>query len=533
MPEIIINDIPVAFDPKGSPKPNIMELARSVGVEIPGFCYHPGLSISGNCRMCMVEVGMPTREKDGSFIKDESGKVKISFMPKLQPACYQEPSDGMVIRTETEKVVTNRKYIMEFLLANHPLDCPECDQAGECALQDYSFQYGFSQSKFFEEKRTYESTNFSDVITPELNRCIHCDRCSRFSKEIAKEYTFTRTWRGNSTELATLPGDKITHNYQGNMVDICPVGALTLTDFRFKSRTWFLKQKEGLCTSCGKGCNTVYAVNKENKVLRIKPRYNKDVNSYWMCDFGRLRYAFFNENRRRNSLVAGNVATPAAATEKAASILRQAKNVGVIASAGETSESLQALSIFVKDVLKTPHVDYRVHTAQVENNTSIKSGEVLLVNDPYPNSQGARQLNLLPGPNGMSVAEMLKNPEKLDALLVVCDDKMIETPDFIEALLKAAAKIKDVILFSPYVTSLDDKTSVVFPLPSALEQSGTFVNVDGISQSFAAVIEPSPDVISVPKVITKPMPKTLAQTVEALKRQMAGQDNVKPTGAIT
>jgi NADH-quinone oxidoreductase subunit G len=509
MPEIIIDDIPVQF----SQKANIMDLAKSVGVKIPGFCYHPGLSVAGNCRMCMVEVGMPAREKDGSLSKDESGKVKISFMPKLQPGCYQEAADGMVIKTNTEKVITNRKYIMQFLLANHPLDCPECDQAGECVLQDFSFQYGFSKSRFFDEKRTFKKTWFSDVITPEMNRCIHCDRCSRFTKEIAHDYSFTRTKRGNKTELAALPGEKITHNYQGNMVDICPVGALTLTDFRFKSRTWFLKHSEGLCSSCGKGCNVVYAVNKDDNVLRIKPKFNKDVNSYWMCDYGRLRYQFYNQNRRRDVLIAGSISTMDSAVEKTWQLAREAKTIGVLASANETVESMQALANFVKEILKTPHVDFRLHSVQINNDKSKKAGEVLLVNDPYPNSEGALRMGLVPATGGMTATEMLKNPEKLDLLLVVMDDKFIENPDLTEALTKAFTKVKNSILFSPYVTAQDSKAAVIFPIPSSIEQSGTFINVDGIEQKFKAVI--TPPLMAESKV------KTLVQTIDLLKQKGA------------
>jgi len=503
MPEVIIDDIPIQFTGKA----NIMELARGAGIEIPGFCYHPGLSVAGNCRMCLVEIGMPAREKDGSVSKDESGKVKISFLPKLQPACYQEPADGMVIRTNTEKVITNRKYIMEFLLANHPLDCPVCDQAGECVLQDYSFQYGFSKSRFFDKKRTFVKTEFSDIITPELNRCIHCDRCSRFTKEIAHDYAFTRTWRGNKTELAAFPGEKITHNYQGNMVDICPVGALTLTDFRFKSRVWFLKHSEGICSSCGKGCSVVYAINQKNEILRVKPKFNKDVNSYWMCDYGRLRYKFFNENRNHHTLISGTISSLENTMEKAAQLLRGSKITGIIASANESVESMTALADFTREISKTPsktiHIDFRVHTAQIEENKSLKEGEILLVNDPYPNSEGARRAKLTPASGAMSAQEMLKNPEKLDLLIVIIDDKFAENPDLLEALALANTKQKNIILFSAFKTTADTMASVVFPIPACIEQEGTFINVDGIAQKFKPVIQPGANVKSLQEILNQ------------------------------
>jgi len=498
MPEILIDDKKVQFEGKA----NIVDLAKSVGIDIPTFCYHPGLSVSGNCRMCMVEVGMPAREKDGSIQKDENGNPVISFIPKPQPACYQTPADGMVIRTNTEKVIETRKRILEFLLINHPLDCPVCDQAGECVLQDYSFQYGFTKSRFFEEKRTFEKKEISDVITPELNRCVHCDRCSRFSREIANDHAFTRTWRGNHTELATLPGKKITHNYQGNMVDICPVGALTLTDFRFKSRVWFLKNSEGICTSCGKGCNVVYSLDKQYKVLRIKPRYNADVNSYWMCDYGRLRHDFLNENRATAPKIGGSDAKLDAAVNRAKELIGGASKIGVLASANETNENNAAFAQFVRNVLKTDNVDFRIHPAQQKNDTSLKEGEILLVNDPYPNSAGAGKAGLIPKNGGMSATDLLAGADRVDLMIAVVDDKIVEN----ETVLSALKNHKNLILFTPHASPLDTTAAVLLPIPVAIEQSGTYTNVDGKEQKMTAAVQPGSSV------------RTLSEYVELLSQ---------------
>lgn len=523
MPEIIIDDKKVSF----SGKANVMQLAKSVGIKIPGFCYHPGLSVSGNCRMCLVEVGMPARDKDGSLLKDENGKIKINFLPKLQPACYQEPADGMVIRTNTEKVVTNRKHIMEFLLANHPLDCPVCDQSGECVLQDYAFKHGFSESRFHETKRTFSKIIFSDVITPELNRCIHCDRCSRFTTEIAKELVFCRTGRGNSTRLATLPGEKITHNYQGNMVDICPVGALTLTDFRFKSRVWFLKDHDGICTSCGKGCNVIYSVDKNNQVLRIKPRHNESINSYWMCDFGRLDYRFFNENRQSDCLDFGEKVNLAHAFEKAASMILSAQSVGVIASANESNESLAALVKFIDKNLKANgknvSADFKIHSAQLNEDRSLKTGEILMVNDPYPNSEGARKSGLVSG--SLSAVEMLKDPSKVDVLLLILDDKAANNREVTDLAGKSEnGKIANLIILSPLSVPLNNYAAAVIPLPSAIEQSGTFINVDGVAQNFNAAI---------PMDSTKgPEKLAMPELLEELEACLKESEKLKKSGVM-
>lgn len=489
MPKVLIDDKEVEFTGKA----NLVDLAEKAGAVIPHFCYHPGLSVSGNCRMCLVEVGMPVRNREtGAIEKDENGKDKISFIPKLQPACYQPPSDGMVVRTNTEKVIEARRGIMEFLLANHPLDCPVCDQAGECVLQDYSFSYGSGNSRFLEEKRTYIKTNFSDVITPELNRCIHCDRCARFTDEIVHDLSFTRTGRGNHTELAALPGEKITHNYQGNMVDICPVGALTLTDFRFKSRVWFLRNVESLCASCGKGCNVVMAISNANSIMRLKPRHNEKVNSYWMCDYGRLRYNYLNVNKATVYRKNGQKSKMEETLESCVGLIKKSDKIAVLASASETLESMITLTEFCRDGIKTPHVDYRLHKAQIDDNRSLKKGELLLAEDPYPNSAGARKAELLPTKGGMKANEFLDNPDKFDLLIAIVDDRILAD----ESLIKKISAFRNKIILSPYESELSENADFLIPVANYTEQDGTFINIDGIEQRFHRVITPGPHVIT-------------------------------------
>ncbi len=479
MATITIDDRVIEFT--GSHR--VIDLAAGHGIEIPHFCYHPALSISGNCRMCLVESG--TAQKDpatGEPLKDENGKPVINYNPKPQISCAMTAEDGMFIRTMSEKIIEARKAVLEFILANHPLDCPVCDQAGECVLQDYSFQYGFTRSRFSEQKRTYEKKYISDVITPEMNRCIHCDRCSRFTIEIAKDNCFTRTWRGNRLELATLPGKTITHNYQGNMVDICPVGALTLTDFRFKSRPWFLKYGVTLCSSCGKGCNVNISF-KDSQVYRIKPVYNENVNGYWMCDRGRLRYKYLNTGRRGEHLINGKPATVEAAVDAAASLIKSASKIGVIGSAAASIESCTVAALLAEKI-RTPHLDFRIDEAQVNNDTSLVDGELLLAKDPYPNSLGARSAKLLPGDGGMTALEMLASPDKLDLLILVMDDKIIER----EELLSDIAGRCRLITTSPYESSLDSVADVSFASRAYTETGGSFTNIDGITQHYKPVM---------------------------------------------
>ncbi len=480
MATITIDDKVIEFT--GNPK--LIELARENGIEIPHFCFHHALSISGNCRMCVVEIG--TRQRDsqtGNFCLDTSEKEIVNFTAKPQISCSQVAVDGMVVNTHTPKIVEARKSVLEFILANHPLDCPVCDQAGECVLQDYAFQYGFGKSRFTEQKRTYMKKKISDVITPEMNRCIHCDRCARFTSEIVHDHSFARTGRGNRLELATLPGKIISHNYQGNMVDICPVGALTLTDFRFKSRTWFLKFGLTLCASCGKGCNIKVSF-KDSRIYRLKPVYNENVNSYWMCDYGRLRYDFLNTNRRDSHFLKG-VKTPLASTiDAAAGMIKSASSIGVIASAAESTGSCESLYNLFSGLLHTPNIDYRIAEAQIKTDRSLRKGELLLANDPYPNSTGAEAAKLLPGPGGLTAHELLADPQKVDLLFIILDDKIIENED----LLKNLSKANKLIIASPYSTGWDSIASVSFALKAYTETNGSFINIDGITQNFEPVM---------------------------------------------
>ncbi len=485
MAKITIDDKVIEY----SGNPNLIELAKENGIDIPHFCYHPALTISGNCRMCLVEVGtLCKNQQTGEYEKDDKGNIKVNFMPKPQPGCYQQVSDGMVIRTNSERIIEARKGVLEFTLANHPLDCPVCDQAGECVLQDYSFQYGFSRSQFIEKKRTYKKNEISPVLTQEMNRCIHCDRCARFTTEIAGESSFARTWRGNKMELSVLPGGTITHNYQGNMADICPVGALTITDFRFKSRVWFLNYGVTLCTSCGKGCS-VMTSHKKGKVFRLKPVYNEKVNTYWMCDHGRLRYRFLNESRKSGHSAGGKKANFQSALSLAAEILKASKNIGVIASAKESLETCMVLSRFFREVAPTAHVDYRVDDAQVRDDRSLRPGELLRAKDPYPNSFGAREAGLLPGQGGATAIDILGAPEKFDAVVLFIDDHIIEAGDRLGNMSKA----KNLIVLSPFESSLDSTAAVSFATRAYSETSGTYINIDGIRQKYCPVLPPLGD----------------------------------------
>ena len=280
LPKVTIDGKAYEFKPGDT----IMQVAERYKIheEIPRYCYHPGMPIAGTCRMCTVEV-----EK----------------APKLMTSCSTPAGDGMVVHTRSEKVMKSRTGVMEFLLTNHPLDCPVCDKAGECELQDYNFEYGPAKSNFKEEKRVYDNATtkkLSPLVTLNMNRCVHCERCVRFTDDITKTNDLVMVNRGWHKELEATTEAGLTNEYQGNLTDFCPVGALTWNDFRFQKRSWFLTRKASICDGCSKGCN-IEVHSDADVVYRYVPIFNEMVNGHWMCDSGRNSYVdFMNPYPMRN-----------------------------------------------------------------------------------------------------------------------------------------------------------------------------------------------------------------------------------------
>jgi NADH-quinone oxidoreductase subunit G len=263
---------PVAV-PEGT---SILEAAKAVGILIPHYCYHPGLPVAGVCRMCLVEV-----EK----------------APKLAPACATAAAEGQVVHVYSEKALEARKGVLEFLLINHPLDCPICDQAGECELQDYTYQEGPAESRYKEPKRFNPVEDFGGDVLYVANRCILCTRCVRFMDDVARESVLNVSERGDRAVIGKFEGADLTHPWSGNVVDLCPVGALLSKDFLNKARAWELDRAASVCPNCTQGCNTIVET-RDNTVVRLRPRPNEDVNKYFLCDYGRLTYRWLNEGRR-------------------------------------------------------------------------------------------------------------------------------------------------------------------------------------------------------------------------------------------
>ncbi|MFO8035572.1 MAG: NADH-quinone oxidoreductase subunit NuoG [Anaerolineales bacterium] len=290
----------------------IVDAAKSIGINIPVFCYHPKMEPVGMCRMCLVEVGRPVRDREtGEFMRDDEGNIKVEFGKNLETACTVPICEGMVVRGMTEKVKRGREAILEFFLTSHPLDCPICDKGGECSLQELSLHHGLGVSRFPYTKKMHleKHVPLGDLITLDQERCIQCGRCIRFQKNIVDDPVLEFYHRSRHTEIVSCSNPKFDSYWSGNTTDICPVGALTTNDFRFEARIWEMDQSPSICSHCPVGCNLTIDHRREPKsgrreIQRVMPRQNEWVNEIWICDKGRFAHHFtVDENRLTHPLV--------------------------------------------------------------------------------------------------------------------------------------------------------------------------------------------------------------------------------------
>src|SRR5256712_12029324 len=371
--------------PKGT---RVIEACQQAGSYVPRYCYHKKLSSPGNCRMCLIEMGFPKLGPDRKPELGADGKPVINWMARPQISCAQDVADGIGVRTNSPLVKECQRGVMEFLLIKHPLDYPICDQAGECRLQEFSVRYGTAESRFLEHKvKKPKNVELGPRVTLDDERCILCSRCVRFCQEIAQDDVLGFVDRGSHTVLTAHPGKRLENNYSLNTVDICPVGALTSTDFRFKMRVWFLKETKSICTSCATGCNTLIGT-REDIVYRQTPRENDDVNSCWMCDYGRLNFKYLEaENRLLEPQILNGPALMSvdwkSAIAHATLQLRRVSgaNIAIIAAGRMTNEELW-LTRKVADVLGVRYIDMVPRFAEAD--------DILLCEDRNPTPTGAQ-----------------------------------------------------------------------------------------------------------------------------------------------
>ncbi|MFZ5946906.1 MAG: molybdopterin-dependent oxidoreductase [Stygiobacter sp.] len=458
MPTITIDGKQVEFKPGQT----VIQAAMDAGIDIPHFCYHPKLSISGNCRVCLVE---------------------IEKMPKLAISCATLASDGMVVHTKSDKTLDARNAVMEFIIINHPLDCPICDEAGECKLQEYAFAHSRGESRFDEIKNRKEKrVQLGPRIKFDAERCISCSRCIRFSDEIAKSNQLTFKNRGDKVTITTFPGESFDNPYTLNTVDICPVGALTNNDFRFKSRVWEMSSTNSVCIGCSRGCNIEIWV-RNNEILRLTPRHNEEVNSFWMCDNGRLNtFKFVNSEtridscylRKEGELVKLNWVE---ALEVTAKSLKEFKSneVAFIASPYSTLEDNFILQKFAKQI-NSNNIFYAKHIIEGDQD------EILIREDKTPNSLGLKLLGIK---NDISKLIDLIQKKNVKALLIMEEDLAGLGSEWENLLSKLELTI--VIATNQNKTTL--LADIILPAATYAEKHGTFVNFQGRVQRIRPAVE--------------------------------------------
>ncbi len=489
MPTLTIDDQQVTVDPGTT----ILEAARKLGIFIPHYCYHPRLTIVDACRMCLVEV---------------------KGAPKLVTSCSNAVADNMVVFTSTPVVQEARKSILEFLLINHPLDCPICDKAGECLLQDYYFRYSCKASRLKEEKvKKHKVVDLGPKIVLDSERCIVCTRCVRFCKEVVGEETLGVFGRSDHSEIGVYPGKKLEHNYQGNLADVCPVGALTARDFRFKCRSWFLCQVDTICPGCSRGCNAVVHFTlrsfnglKGQRVFRLTPRENNDVNQIWLCDVGRWGYGFVDGIDRLTmpALKKGEdfIKTDwdtalKEATSRLKTIIERydPSAVGVIPSPHLTNEDLYALKCLFGGVLKITNIDFKL--------PGFDKGEgdkLLLKADRHPNTKGAELLGL--SGTGLSAEAMIEKVKtgEIKALYLAGSDPVKYMG---ERASEALSRVELLIFHGTNFNASCRLAHIVLPGATFVEKEGTFTNYQGRIQKISKALEPIGEALADWEIFTR------------------------------
>ena len=459
MPSFELDGKTVEFEPGEK----ILSAAMRAGIQIPHYCYHPGMSVVATCRMCMVDV-----------IDMGNGRPA----PKLQTSCSMDAVEGMKVETMNEKVKDAKELVMEYLLINHPLDCPICDQSGECVLQDYSFEFGSGKSEMEYSKRVYGWRDIGTFVALERNRCIHCTRCDRFTREITGTNEFGMFNRGHELTVDTYSDRPMTNQFQGNMADICPVGAITEKEFRFKRRVWKLKKTPSICVGCSTGCNVTIEYDK-NEVFRLKPRDNPDVNKWWMCDQGRLTYKDLNIRENRIAHPLGKTAegfqeisweNAFSAIQEKISELQPTSNevIGLV----DTHASNEELYLFKKllkegfdsDQLFFPDLEWEQPVSDFFINS-------LITSDKSPNRAGARMLGLKGAKSSEEVTS--KIPTGTKVLLVF--GKPFED----ENLLSQAGNIPLVINIAAWQSGWSETADVTLPGRLHSEKDATYTNKAG------------------------------------------------------
>ncbi|MGD9347621.1 MAG: 2Fe-2S iron-sulfur cluster-binding protein [Candidatus Aminicenantes bacterium] len=448
----------------------IFNAAQEAGISIPHLCYHPAFEPEGTCRMCLVE---------------------IEGVPKLELACATRAREGMKVFTKNERVIEARKGVLEFLLAEHPLDCPICDQAGECKLQDYYEEYGLFDSQFSEVKeKRRKKARIGKNLLHDQERCVLCRRCVRFLKEVTGTCELGVFERGNHTEVNILDENGVDNNYSGNLAELCPVGAITDSDFRFKTRSWFLAEGDSICPHCSRGCNISIHYNSAfhrfpvpKRVFRVQTRQNPDVNGYWICDFGRYSYSYLDENRSERISVNTEDIKPSwdpvigflADKIKRLKYMNRASRISLILNTWLTNEELFLVKkLFLEEL--------GAHKVFFHDPPQGEADDLLMTAERTPNRRGAEEIGFEINPLDW---EVLSDQTEL---LLIFGQFLGEGPNLAEIKARLGS-IKNSVLFTSHSSELNELVDVILPTSAIPEKAGSLTNVDGIVQGFSPVLE--------------------------------------------
>ena len=468
--------------PKGT---RVIEACTQASKFIPRYCYHPKLSSPGNCRMCLIELGTPKMTPDRKLVLGADGKPEIAWIPRPQISCAQDVSEGMGIRTDSPMVQECRKGVMEFLLINHPLDCPICDQAGECRLQEFSVEYGQAESRFLEHKvKKPKNVELGPRVTLDGERCILCTRCIRFMKEVANDDVLGIVDRGSFNTIACHPDRILDSNYSLNTVDICPVGALTSSDFRFKMRVWFLKEIKTIDVNCGTGSNIIIG-SRENVIYRITPRENNDVNGVWLPDSHRLNFKYVNDERRlKQPTVKGQSVDWRTAIAIAGEILKSKSSdqLWLVASGRSTNEELFLASRLAEALEMQKQHDILPRNGAADG--------LLVAADRNPNTTGAKLLGLTtskPGGRFKKLVDGVRNGT-IKVVLTLGED-LTKTGLTEEDL----AKLEAIIALDILPNKTTPHATVLLPASAWCEKRGSMINLKGRLQRLNRAVQPPGD----------------------------------------
>lgn len=470
----------------------ILQVALENGLALPHYCYHPGLSIVASCRICLAEVAQPNSRNDN----------KLELIPKLMPTCQTPAADGMEVYTASPKSIANQKAVMEYLLINHPLDCPVCDQAGECYLQDYSYQFGRGESRFREEKIKQPKKDVGPHVLLYADRCIMCTRCVRFTREVTGTSELGVFGRGAREQIDVFPGIALDNELSGNVVDICPVGALLDKDFLFSQRVWFLTSTPSIDGLTASGDN-ISVEHNEGRVYRVKPRTNLEVNKWWISDEIRYGWKFVHGEqrlttpRRQQLGVLEDCSWDSAYADALGGLRQAAHDKGAGSLAVMVSPMLSCEDAYLLGRLARfldPEAILAVGPAPTQGQDKTFPGGYTVRAEKCPNRRGVRRALELLCERSEQVMdfgpflEMLADKQcETQAVIVTGNYPSGDWPD--KDLVKALAR-RFVVGIDTLPNALIEKANVVLPAAAWVEKAGTFENADGLLQCFEQAIAP-------------------------------------------